>query len=359
MSTPAGFDDALLEDRDALRAAEPALRWLAGAGARLRIGASSAAAAGVLRAAFDATHRPRGVIVLGPEARLVRAVLEPQCPVPLVAWPFDSLPGWVGPLDLVVVMAGVGARPGLQGVVVEARRRGAPMLVAAAPESMVAEQAASKVTSLLPIGDADPLTTAVLVLELLHTWGLGPSVSPQTVADAVDAVAEQCSPHVDLASNPAKIVALGLADGMPLVWGGSVLAARASRRVAEALRRASGRPALAADSTDLAPLIAGVEPRHDLFADPFADDEPAQLRPVLLLLDDPSHDATARRERGELLTLAARHDVRVCELPTTIERDRPVDAYSALLLRGLFSAAYLGIGLGRGVEPPLRGVTLP
>ena len=48
-----------------------------------------------------------------------------------------------------------------------------------------------------------------------------------------------CSPHRDLAVNPAKMLAIALADTNPLVWGGSVLAARAARRVAESLRRAS------------------------------------------------------------------------------------------------------------------------
>ena len=64
---------------------------------------------------------------------------------------------------------------------------------------------------------------------------------------------------------------MGLADAQPLVWGGSVLAARASRRVAEALRAASGRAALAADADALLPMLESVAPR-DPFADPFEDD---------------------------------------------------------------------------------------
>ena len=35
-------------------------------------------------------------------------------------------------------------------------------------------------------------------------------------------------------------VAISLADRNPVLWGGSVLAARAARRVAESIRRASG-----------------------------------------------------------------------------------------------------------------------
>ena len=39
------------------------------------------------------------------------------------------------------------------------------------------------------------------------------------------------------------MLAIALADANPVVWGGSVLAARAARRVAESIRRATGRAA--------------------------------------------------------------------------------------------------------------------
>ena len=66
------------------------------------------------------------------------------------------------------------------------------------------------------------------------------------------------------------MLAIALADTNPLVWGGSVLAARAARRVAESIRRASGRTALAGDAEHLLPVIEAARPR-DVFDDPFAD----------------------------------------------------------------------------------------
>ena len=130
----------------------------------------------------------------------------------------------------------------------EAVRRGCQLLIACPPASLVAEHAASRSTILLPTSTADPLSAAVVALPALHRMQLGPEVRPDAVADAMDAVAEDCSPFVDVAENPAKDLAMGLAEAQPLVWGGSVLAARASRRIAEALRAASGRAALAADA---------------------------------------------------------------------------------------------------------------
>src|SRR5699024_5286128 len=94
--------DSRLDDPDALATADPTLRTLAEAGGRVRIEHDSAAAA---LEALASTDRPRAVIAAGPEARLIRALLEPVCPVPFVAWPARGLPGWVGPLDLVVLLA--------------------------------------------------------------------------------------------------------------------------------------------------------------------------------------------------------------------------------------------------------------
>ncbi len=68
------------------------------------------------------------MLTFGPEARLVRAVLEPTCPVPLVAWPRLGLPGWVGPLDVVVITGG-SDRVSLAAAY-EAVRRGCRLLVA-------------------------------------------------------------------------------------------------------------------------------------------------------------------------------------------------------------------------------------
>ncbi len=334
------FDDALLEAPPS-PAADARLRALAMTGARIRteFGPESLAAA----ADFEYGRRPRGVIAVGPEARLVRAVLEPTCPVPFMAWPFEGLPAWVGALDLVVVLAPQGSDPGLLASVAEAVRRGAAVVLVATPDSPIAEVAASRSTLLLPSKANDPLAASVSLLAVLHEFGLGPVVNPELVAQSADLVAEESSPHRDLATNPAKDLALNLAEAQPLVWGGTVLAARASRRIAEALRRANGRPALSADANELLPLLVGTE-RRDPFADPFESE--ADLRPVLVVLDDCSSDVRARTDRTELLSAAAASDVRVCslQLPEHLIDAGPMEQYVTLLLKGLFGAAWLQIG---------------
>lgn len=337
------FVDSRLDDPDALAAADRLLRPIAEAGARVR---RVAELAGDAVSALDDADRPRAVIAFGPEARLLRAVLEPTCPVPFMAWPRLGLPGWVGPLDVVVVMG----RGSLESCAAayEAVRRGARLIVACPPDSPLARQSASSATTLLPTSSGDPLAAAIVTLSALHRLGLGPAVHPDRLADVMDQVAEESSYALDVTQNPAKTAALKLAEAQPLVWGGSILAARASRRIAEALRAASGRVVLSADAGALLPLVAAVTPR-DVFADPFEDAAPG-LRPTLVMVDDGLDDEAAGEERSRLEDFAAARDVTSCRVSHT--QGSAVERYVAVLQRGLFASAYLQIGLGRSGRTP-------
>ena len=341
----APFDDARLDDEAALRSADPVLRTLAEAGARVRreAGEAADAIAEAVRSAAGST-RPRAVVAAGPDSRLLRAVLEPWCPVPFVAWPGPSLPGWAGTLDLVVVLAPEGSDAGSASAVAEAVRRGCQVVVACPPGSLVARHAVGRDCTVLPCASGDQLATAVVTLSFLHRLELGPGADPQSVAEALDEVAIACSPHRDLSVNPGKLLAIALADATPLVWGGSVLAARAARRVAESLRRASGRTALAGDAEHLLPVVAAAQPA-DLFADPFDDTDERVRRPALVILDDGAEGGLIREQRGRLTAAAREHDLRV----ETVSSDAATDVarYAALLTTGTYAAAYLGVGLSR------------
>ena len=122
------FDDTRLDDPASLRAADHLLRRLAMAGARVR--AELEAAADVLSKLESDGFRPRAVVAAGRDARLVRAVLEPVCPVPFLAWPGPGLPGWAGPLDLVIVLSGVSEDSDAVSAAGEAARRGCGLMVA-------------------------------------------------------------------------------------------------------------------------------------------------------------------------------------------------------------------------------------
>lgn len=331
------FDDARLEQPGLVE--DEHLRLLAEAGARVRRACLSEPLGSLERA-----DRPRGILVLGAEARLVRAVLEPVCPVPFLAWPGPALPAWVGPLDLVVVLGGNDAQPWEVACTHEAARRGATLIVAAPESSRLAAAGSSHTTTLIPMTESDPMAAAVAVLELLGLLGLGPTVNPGHVADAADLVAQACSPARELGSNPAKDLALGLADSLPLVWGGTTLAGRASRRIAEAFRRASGRPALAADAEELETILRAVTPR-DTFSDPF--ESSGELMPTLLLLDEDKVPERLFEVPRRLTAIADAVGVRVRRISSgdSTLTSNDVESYVTLLQHGRYAAAYLRVGL--------------
>jgi len=333
------FDESRLDDASALGAADLRLRALAESGSRVRREAGAAAEA--IEEAVARASEPRAVIAAGPDSRLLRAVLEPFCPVPFVAWPNPALPGWAGSLDLVVVLAPEGGDPGTASAVAEASRRGCQTVVACPQESLVAEHASGRWTTILPTSSSDQLATAVAMLTFLDRVHLGPETDADAVADALDDVAIACSPRRDISINPAKMLAISLADASPLLWGGSVLAARAARRVAESIRRTSGRTALAGDAEHLLPVIEAARPRN-VFADPFEQEAPDR-RPVLVVLDDGVDDAVAHAQRMRLQEAADARDVRVEHVSS--EAAGQVARYASLLLHGTYAAEYLRLGL--------------
>ena len=84
-----------------------------------------------------------------------------------------------------------------------------------------------------------------------------------------------------------------------------------------------------------------------MFADPFADPDDGDVRPVLVMLDDGSSEASVREQRSRLLAAAQEHRVRVETVATEAGND--VARYAALLATGTYAAAYLQVGLGHGV----------
>src|SRR5688572_6548875 len=154
------FDESRLDDERALSSIDLRLRALAESGARVRRESHDAEAATAEAIARDrSAPKPRAVIAAGPDSRLLRAVLEPWCPVPFVAWPGPALPGWAGALDLVIVLAPEGGDTGAASAVAEAIRRGCQVVVACPPHSVVAEHASGRHSTVLPAASGDQPAT--------------------------------------------------------------------------------------------------------------------------------------------------------------------------------------------------------
>jgi hypothetical protein len=331
------FDDSRLDDAAVMRGLEPTLRSLADWGAQVR----RASAGAETPSPQDQPSRPRAVVAAGRDGRLLRTVMEPTCPVPFVAWPHPGLPGWAGPLDLCVALSVTGSEPETLGLVNEALRRGSDVVAACPPESPLEDLVSGRGT-VLAASATEPLCLAVPLLRVLHHRGLGPDVEPEPVADVLDEVALRCAPTQPTGENSAKELALVVADSVPIVWGGSALAARAARRVAEQLRVASGRPAVAGDESQVVPLLSRA-PQRDIFADPLLDDDVA-VRPTLVLLDDGADNEASEQARERVQEAASRADVPVHTLTAT--EGPQIARFGSLLLTGAFGAAYLAAALG-------------
>ncbi|MFD5391717.1 SIS domain-containing protein [Streptomyces sp. NPDC127074] len=163
------LDESLLDAPEALARADSRglLRGAAESGARIRTAARHATEAGIGDLKPDG--RPRAVMVAGPGAAgtctadLLGALSGGNCPVSLIAptgvapapgalrW---TLPGWAGPLDLLIVATPDGTEPGLPRLVEQAYRRGCAIVAVAPGQSPLADAVAQARGLMVPLATA-------------------------------------------------------------------------------------------------------------------------------------------------------------------------------------------------------------
>ncbi|WP_219420177.1 SIS domain-containing protein [Pseudonocardia nigra] len=362
------LDDSLLADPRALAALDTGgvLRSAATAGAQVRSAAHAAAEAGV---GDLAGHRPRALVLLrrpgasGAAANVLSALLGPAAPVPVVH--ADATPTWVGPLDVVVAHTADATDAELADSVALAVRRGAEVVLSAPGEGPVASAGAGRarlVEPRIPVPPGLDLPRALAVG--LATVGALELVDPalpgalDPLADQLDAEAERNQPGHEPFMNPAKALALRIAEHTPLLWGTDPLAAAVAEHAATALAvhagvvAHAGDVARAATATGLVRALDRGAAGTDIFRDPFDDpDGSNEAPPVRLVLiatgeDDPGQVTLRRTGRG---------------WPST-DVQYPVDEvargvrHAALLRAGLLAsrfdvaAVYLGLAT-RTIEP--------
>ncbi|MGW2255389.1 SIS domain-containing protein [Kitasatospora sp. NPDC001660] len=410
------LDDTLLDDPAALQRADRdrALLALAGSGARVRTALRLADTAGLDRLRPDG--RPRAVLVAGHGSALtageiLAALAGTGClvtPLPAVdvtapradrggAPPvFTSglgwqLPGWAGPLDLLVISSADGGEQGLIGLAEQAYARGCAIVVTA-PEGSPLAEAALQVRALplpyvpsalpedgLPAGLAaepdlpaeDPgalwshLTPLLALAQKIGVTQLPYDALPAT-ADLLDATAVRCRPDAAAYTNPAKGLAARLAGTVPLLWAEGAVAGAVAVRFAAQLADRAGRPALAGLLPQVltahrgmftGQLGAGADP-DDFFRDRVEEPDPLHLQ-VLLLRHTPGapggpvdedqgpaevpEDDEGPRGFGvsRAHRLAAAHDVRLTEYASA--RPEPLHALADLVALTDFAAVYLGL----------------
>ncbi|PXY21088.1 hypothetical protein [Prauserella muralis] len=348
------LDDTLLDDPARLNEADGAglLRACAMAGAQVRATIEAAAELG-LSERLD-IGRPRSlVLVIRPgvsrsAALLLNALLAHSSPVPVVL--ADAVPPWIGALDVVLAHTDDPYDMDLAASLERAARYGATVVLSAPPDGPVASSIAGRGLLIAPrVLVAPELAFArALTAGLLTANTLGLLVADvDGLADRLDNEAERGHPAHESFVNPAKALALRIADHTPLLWGLDQAAVAVGHHGAYALgahaamvcdvadyRQAMARPAL----HRVAAENAG---NRNIFADP--DDSPAEAPPPRVLLlavrTGPATDS-ARYRASELLPSA---DL----LAPSDEIDADDAGCAAVLaLRFELAAVYLGLAAG-------------
>lgn len=351
------LDDTLLADPRALAALDTGgvLRSAATAGAQVR-----SAAEGALEAGFAdlSGHRPRSLVLLcrpgssAPAAGLLAALLGPSCPVPVVL--LETVPSWIGPLDVVVAHTADPDDAELADSVARAVGRGAEVLLSAPPDGPVASAGAGRVRLVeprIPVPPGLDLPRALAVglvaasgLSLLDV-ALRPGLDE--LADVLDAEAERNQPGHEPFMNPAKSLALRLADHVPLLWGTDPLAAAVAEHAAQALATHAGVVAHAsgvARAATATGLLAALDQGGDIFRDPFDDPVGGADLPLRLVLI-----GTAEEDPGQVALRRLGRDGAAADVLHPVDEVARGTRHAALLRAGLLAsrfdvaAVYLGL----------------
>ncbi|MEU5579910.1 SIS domain-containing protein [Streptomyces huasconensis] len=392
------LDESLLDDPEALARADRRglLRGVAEAGARVRTAVRHAAEAGLTELKPDG--RPRAILIAGPGtaavcvADLLDGLAGASCPVVRLAptgvapaagalrW---TLPGWVGPVDLLLIATPDGSEPGLSLLAEQAYRRGCTVVAVAPARTPLAESVEGSHGLTVPLATSPygayegahdeatretasyearrvedeaapgaPCTLWALIvplLVLLDRTGLitAPVDTLQKIADRLDRVAERCGPAIGTYSNPAKTLAAELADALPLIWTEGQSAGVAGRRFAATLAELAGHAALAAELPEALPahgaLLAGNPSGGDDADDFFRDrvDDPAALRARVVLLRDRPVDLGGLTAAPAARELAHGHDVALSELEPQATDE--LEALAELIAVTDFAAVYLAL----------------
>jgi hypothetical protein len=202
-----------------------------------------------------------------------------------------------------------------------------------------------------------PLLLLATELDLLPPG----AADPESIAAALDEVAIECGPAQESFVNPAKTLALGLLDALPVIAAEGPLAGAAATRIVDQLATLAGLPATGFRLPDqrvaaCAVLGGPLAPREadDFFRDR-ADDPGRRLRLLTIRdTDAGGHDGAGEREPrsaaaaiDEVLATAAAHNIPVSGLAEHGDPGRfaRLPRLARQLAVADFSAVYLALAL--------------
>ena len=238
--------------------------------------------------------RARSIIVLCADdlsarcAQLAATLIEPM-PAPIVIT--HSLPGYIGALDVLIVLSEKNDDIQVAKAISQAVSRGVPTVVVVPGGSVMAAEAPRGAIVVPPVPNTlgpSPIRLVVAVISLLEIADFDPLLVIQRLNDWADRIDEElaaCSPERDEMVNPAR--QLAQLQGVIVHTAAEPIGVALSSVIA-ALWTMRGK---ASSHLSLAELAAGLQhypiAQRDIFFDPLLDEvsadsrQPQSLKPIV------------------------------------------------------------------------------
>jgi glucose/mannose-6-phosphate isomerase len=373
-----------LDDPEIVEAGDPGgmLRQVASSAAQVRTALRACAESDL--SALGPDTRPRAIVVAGSGGAggsafagdALAAICGLGAPAQVTSVSGYQLPGWIGAADLVIAVSRSGHTAESIALASEAARRGCDLVGVGAPDSPLQELAAQARGTFIPVttvgpARAMPWALTVPVLAVAARLGLVriDDASYEAAATVMEDVSHQCRPSSESFVNPAKSLALDLVGRIPVIWGGSAVAAAAARRFASQLAANAKHPALvgvlpeaghdqvATFDGPYAPPLEPAFPAAEDFDDDFggfSEDDDADLDSLssddaslrLVLLADPAGEhPTVERTRAAAASLAGVRGIDISDITMDASGD-PLRRLAGTVQLLDYASVYLGIASG-------------
>jgi len=357
------IDDLLLDDIDGMSAldASAMLPAIASSGAQMREALATINRSDLAEIAKG--EQPRNVIVAGlggsgVGGQVLRAVLGHSTPVPIHLEQTHSLPGWVGPMDVVIGVSCSGATEETLSMTAEAGRRGARVITIGAGGSDL-EKLSGSIGSAYHFAidakgrspRASLWTHATPLLMVANALGIAHIDEKEfdIAADLMDELSVANGPSIPLGENSAKTLAVACAESLPMVWGTGMIGATAAGRFMAQLAENAKIPAAHGELPEVGHnqivtfdgVLAGAAPEPDIFRD---RDELIDRRTHLFILRDTNEHPAVEKRIGIVSQIAADRNVPVTLIQA--QNGHPISRLASLIIPTDWASAYAGIALG-------------
>jgi glucose/mannose-6-phosphate isomerase len=356
------IDDLLLDDIARMSAldASDMLPAVASSGAQMREAVTTINRADLAEIAKG--DQPRNVVFAGlggsgVGGQVLRAVLGQSVPVPINLEQTHSLPGWVGPMDVVIGVSCSGATEETLSMTAEAGRRGARVITIGAGDSdleKLSESISGAVHFAIDAKGRSPraslwthTTPLLMVANALRIAHIDEKEF-EIAADLMDELSVANGPSVSLGENSAKALALSCAESLPMVWGTGMIGATAAGRFMAQLAENAKIPASHGELPEVGHnqivtfdgVLAGAAPARDIFR----DDELIDRRTHLFILRDTNEHPAVEKRIGIVGQIAADRNVPVTLIQA--QDGHPISRLASLIIPTDWASAYAGLALG-------------